>query len=227
MTKFLTILLVLYSRLFVAAQAPAFSFKNININEGLSQSSVVDIAVDQTGFLWFATQDGLNRFDGKDFLVFNKIFDDVTVPSGNRLGKIITGNNNDLWLITSGGKLEKMNLYDHSFESVSKITKDSVSIPAASCLYLDKKNQLWIGTETDGLYIYNLTDKKLIHYTTHENSLLQLNDNHIQSIFADKKNNYWILTKNGVTVLSSSLKNTKRCSNTCGFFSFCYLLQRC
>lgn len=210
MTKYLTIFLVLYSRLFVLAQAPAFSFKNININEGLSQSSVVDIAVDQTGFLWFATQDGLNRFDGKDFLVFNKIFDDVTVPTGNRLGKIITGNNNDLWLITSGGKLEKLNLYDHSFERVNKITKDSIPLPAASCLYLNKKNQLWIGTENDGLYVYTPADKQLTRYSARENSLIQLNDNHIQSIFADKENNYWVLTKNGVTFINPGLKEAKQ-----------------
>lgn len=210
MTKYLTIFLVLYSRLFVLAQAPAFSFKNININEGLSQSSVVDIAVDQTGFLWFATQDGLNRFDGKDFLVFNKIFDDVTVPTGNRLGKIITGNNNDLWLITSGGKLEKLNLYDHSFERVNKITKDSIPLPAASCLYLNKKNQLWIGTENEGLYVYIPADKQLTRYSARENSLIQLNDNHIQSIFADKENNYWVLTKNGVTFINPGLKEAKQ-----------------
>ena len=49
----------------------------------------MDIAVDRTGFLWFATQDGLNRYDRKDFLVFSKNFDDVTTRSGNRLGKII------------------------------------------------------------------------------------------------------------------------------------------
>lgn len=54
------------------AQSTSVSFRNININEGLSQSSVVDIAADHTGFLWFATQDGLNRFDGKEFLIFKK-----------------------------------------------------------------------------------------------------------------------------------------------------------
>ena len=107
MKKWLTIFLLLYGGVFASAQVLPVSFRNAGINDGLSQNSVVDIAVDQTGFLWLATQDGLNRFDGKDFLVFNKIFDDVTVPSGNKLGRIIRGNNNDLWMITSGGKLEK------------------------------------------------------------------------------------------------------------------------
>jgi ligand-binding sensor domain-containing protein len=140
LNKWLTIFLLLYGGLFVSAQPPVFSFRNIGIKDGLSHNSVVDIAVDQTGFLWLATQDGLNRFDGKDFLVFNKVFDDVTTPSGNKLGKIITGNNNDLWLITSGGKLEKLNLYDHSFETLNKITADSTLLPSVSCLHLSRAN---------------------------------------------------------------------------------------
>jgi ligand-binding sensor domain-containing protein/two-component sensor histidine kinase len=210
LNKWLTILLLLYGGSFVSAQAPPFSFRNIGINDGLSQNSVVDIAVDQTGFLWLATQDGLNRFDGKDFLVFNKIFDDVTVPSGNKLGKIITGNNNDLWMITSGGRLEKMNLYNHSFESLTKLTRDSIVLPPASSLYLSKNNELWIGTENNGLFVYALTGKSLKHYTAQLNSSFKLSDNHIQSIFTDSKNNYWLLTKNGVTVINPVLKETKQ-----------------
>ena len=45
-------------------------FKNISLDEGLSQSVVLDIVQDDLGFLWFATQDGLNRYDGYDFKVF-------------------------------------------------------------------------------------------------------------------------------------------------------------
>lgn len=156
------------------------------------------------------TQDGLNRFDGKDFLVFNKIFDDATVPCGNKLGKIITGTNNDLWMITSGGKLERLNLYNHSFETLSKLTKDSIQLPPASSLYINKNNELWIGTENDGLFVYQLADKSLLRYTAQQNSSNGLSNDHIQSIFADSKGDYWLLTKNGVTVINPGSKQTKQ-----------------
>ena len=210
MKKWLTIFLLLYGGVFASAQVLPVSFRNAGINDGLSQNSVVDIAVDQTGFLWLATQDGLNRFDGKDFLVFNKIFDDVTVPSGNKLGRIITGNNNDLWMITSGGKLEKLNLYNHSFETLNKLTRDSVSLPPASSLYINKNNELWIGTENDGLFVYRPVNKSLNRYTAKQDSPIRLSHNHIQSIFADSRNNYWLLTKNGITVINPALKEAKR-----------------
>jgi ligand-binding sensor domain-containing protein len=66
-------ILLLFLRLIRHAQS-SFSFRNISINEGLSQSSVVDIAEDPSGFLWLATQDGLNKYDGKDFHQFQKKF---------------------------------------------------------------------------------------------------------------------------------------------------------
>lgn len=43
------------------------SFRNLTVDEGLSQNSVVSIVQDSTGFMWFATQDGLNKYDGRNF----------------------------------------------------------------------------------------------------------------------------------------------------------------
>jgi ligand-binding sensor domain-containing protein/two-component sensor histidine kinase len=201
--KLIVILPLAVISLFLHAQT-GHLFRNININEGLSQSSVVSIALDNTGFLWFATQDGLNRYDGKEFLVFNKIFDDVTKPSGNQLGKVVAGQHNDLWLITSGGRLERFNLYNHSFSSLNKITKDSITLPAINCLYADSNGQLWIGTESAGLIKYSLGKGQVTWYKKQ-----QLTDEHIQSIFRDKEGFYWILTKNGINVFDSAAKQVK------------------
>lgn len=183
------------------AQSTSVSFRNININEGLSQSSVVDIAADHTGFLWFATQDGLNRFDGKEFLIFKKNFDDITTTSGSTTGKLAVGNHNDLWIITSGGKLERMNLYDQTMITLPML--NGVPLPPVSCIYPDE-DDLWIGTETQGLFIYNLTNKHLIHYTSDASSRVKLISNQIQEIFEDKQGRKWILTANGLTVFKNT-----------------------
>ncbi|MBC7829638.1 MAG: ATP-binding protein [Chitinophagaceae bacterium] len=195
------IILLFYgvSNLPARAQSGSVSFRNININEGLSQSSVVDIAADNAGFLWFATQDGLNRFDGKDFLVFKKNFDDITTTTGSTTGKLAVGNRNDLWIITSGGKLERMNLYDQTMIAVPML--NGIRLPPVSCIYPDDDN-LWIGTEMQGLFIYNLTTKNLLHYTTEADSPIKLNSNQIQEIFEDKQSRKWILTANGASVFN-------------------------
>jgi ligand-binding sensor domain-containing protein len=70
---FLTVTL-LFCRLFASAQYTNVYFNNVGINQGLSQSSVVDITFDSKGFAWLATQDGLNRYDGTEFLIADKNF---------------------------------------------------------------------------------------------------------------------------------------------------------
>ena len=144
------------------SQPNVISFRNININEGLSQSSVVDIASDNAGFIWLATQDGLNRYDGKEFLIFKKSFNDLTTSSSSTTGKLAVGSSNDLWIISSGGKLERMNLLDQSIMKVPML--NGIQLPPVSCILPDG-DLLWIGTEAKGLYIYNLKTKNLLHHS--------------------------------------------------------------
>lgn len=187
----------------VAAQ-PSFLFRNISINEGLSQSSVMSIAADSTGFLWFATQDGLNRYDGKEFLIFKKNFDDITTHTGSRLGKIVADGSERLWLITSNGRLEQFNLYNHSFRSINKLTKDSFALPRLSCLLHDRKGNLWMGTENEGIIAYDPGAGKITRYTSRPapSSLSIVNDS-INYLYEDSRENIWILTHDGITVFKN------------------------
>jgi ligand-binding sensor domain-containing protein/signal transduction histidine kinase len=199
----LTIFLVSLLPFTSLAQVKPFSFRNISIDQGLSQSSVVDIAIDRTGFVWMATQDGLNRFDGKDFITFTGNFDDITTPASNQLGKITLGENNKLWLITRGGKLEKMDLFTQA-ASVYKKLKDQ-SLPAANCVYQDSA-YLFIGTRNEGLWIYQQQHTQLLHLTQEGQN--RISSNEIREVFKDSRNQYWILTPNGINCFSSTLNPT-------------------
>lgn len=50
-----------------------FYFSNLNLKDGLSQISVLDILQDSKGYMWFATRNGLNRYDGKNFVIYKMI----------------------------------------------------------------------------------------------------------------------------------------------------------
>lgn len=199
MPKRLLISFVLLMQLPVWGQSVPFSFRNMSINEGLSQSSVVDIATDDAGFLWLATQDGLNRYDGRELVIFKKNFDDITTTTGSRLGKIVNGLNNTLWLITSGGRIEMLNLYNETFTPIRTIGPDSIVLPPVSCLYHESNNTLWIGTENNGLYQFNpVTNKVVDHYDfTHVDDPQRS----IQYIFKDSHHNIWVLTNSGYSML--------------------------
>jgi ligand-binding sensor domain-containing protein/signal transduction histidine kinase len=199
MVRWLIILFFFFTPFYSIGQRSSFSFRNISINEGLSQSSVVDITTDGKGFTWFATQDGLNRYDGREFVIFRKNFDDITTPNGSRLGKVIYDDSDELWLLTSGGRLEKLNVYNETFTPVKKIGSDSILLPAVSSFRKDSRGNLWIGTEAEGLYICYNPKRKVVRYKAGSSGLA---GNNIEQIFEDSYKNNWVLTDKGITLFS-------------------------
>ncbi|PKA84243.1 ligand-binding sensor domain-containing protein [Ulvibacter sp. MAR_2010_11] len=121
------------------------SFSQLSVNEGLSQNSVVSIAQDSTGYLWFATQDGLNKYNGKEFTYYEKLFEDVTRENFSKLGKVYVDQKNDLYIITKNGILEKHHRATDSFIQIKRFLNPS-------SLFMDTHHNLWIGTYGNGLY---------------------------------------------------------------------------
>tara|TARA_R110002049_G_scaffold308770_1_gene514007 strand:+ start:21473 stop:25357 length:3885 start_codon:yes stop_codon:yes gene_type:complete len=121
-----------------------FAFKTLTINDGLSQNSVISIAQDSIGYLWLATQDGLNKYDGRHFTHYDKQFEDITRGTFSKLGKIYIDKQNRLWIITHSGILE---LYQSKTDDFKHI-KLPYSI---SSIFQDTKLNLYIGTNNNGL----------------------------------------------------------------------------
>jgi ligand-binding sensor domain-containing protein len=180
------------------AQQKDYAFKNVTIREGLSQNSVVDVEQDATGFIWFARQDGLNRFDGSEFLVFPNFFDDITTPEHTQLGKLAAFGN-ELWMVTRGGSLEVLNFLTHKTKKISQLGAEPVEIPPVSDLFFDKEGNLWIGTLEDGLYFYNSKENKVKIYGEPV-----LSDKRIRTVYQDHAGNLWVLTKSGVNKINSN-----------------------
>lgn len=199
--QYFFLLFLLLSSIPAVSQQPNIAFKNITINEGLSQNSVVDIAEDTSGFMWFATQDGLNRYDGQNFLKFPAAFDDITTPHGAELGKI-TANGHELWLVTKGGKLSVFDLYTLKFRPFIPPGKEEEPLPPVSDVLVDENRNVWIGTLNDGLYHLSYKENKLTKYKPEPEDLRGGLSNRIRSIFEDSEKNIWVLTDEGVTRIS-------------------------
>ena len=130
----------------LSAQSSYIRFKRLTINDGLSLSSVYCIYQDQKGFMWFGTEDGLNRYDGKNFTVYR------ADPYGNKgvshkwTEIIIEDRQGHLWLGSRGG-LSRFNpeneLFTHYFNNGknSGLTNDTITT-----LVEDENGNIWIGT---------------------------------------------------------------------------------
>ncbi|SRX56075.1 hybrid sensor histidine kinase/response regulator transcription factor [Aequorivita sp. CIP111184] len=121
------------------------AFRELTVAHGLSQNSVVSIKQDSTGFMWFATQDGLNKYDGRDFTHYDIQFEDVTRPTYSKLGKIYLSKSGQLWIVSNSGKLQKYNQENENFETV-------LNISPISTLIQNKDSDYYLGTYEEGIY---------------------------------------------------------------------------
>ena len=129
------------------------SFRQLSVNDGLSQNSAVSVTQDQEGFLWIATQEGLNRYDGRDFVVFERKFLDVTEPTRLLLGKVYADSKNRVWIIPESSIPE---LFDRKIEQFLPIE----GITSATSIIEDPQGKIWFGTLSGQLYFWNEEIKK-------------------------------------------------------------------
>ena len=113
-TKILFIFFILSE--FNIAGARNIRFEHLGLNEGLSQTSVLCILQDRQGFLWFGTEDGLNKYDGYKFDVYRHNPDDKNSLSNNYVWSIYEDAEGSLWIGTRGG----LNKFDRKAEKFTR-----------------------------------------------------------------------------------------------------------
>jgi ligand-binding sensor domain-containing protein len=94
---------------------PGFSqvtqrFERLSTVSGLSQSTIYKIIQDRRGFLWFATADGLNRYDGHSFVIYRHDPGDANTLSGSDISTLLEDQEGNLWVAARSSGLNKINL---------------------------------------------------------------------------------------------------------------------
>jgi signal transduction histidine kinase/ligand-binding sensor domain-containing protein/DNA-binding response OmpR family regulator len=195
------ILLFSYFLLFnsVVGQVLKPSFRHFSTNEGLSQGHVTAILKDKQGFMWFATYEGLNKFDGYRFFIYKHSSDDSLSLNNNIVNDILEDNAGTLWVATATG-LDRLNRekdnFTHFFPSHLLLNVHDI--------FQDSKKRIWLGT-TEGLYLINSNGRYRVfrHDETNKNSL---SDDVIDRITEDKDGKLWIGTKNGLNKFDPETK---------------------
>ena len=188
-------------------------FTNITVKEGLSQGSVYSILKDKDGYMWFGTNDGLNRFDGYNYTVIKSSDKDETTPHPGIIGSIVEDNYGYLWIGTSSG-LSRLNKKTLKVERIDADVNDPKKTSSKHIwdLYIDSSDNLWVGTE-NGLNKYDFKTGEFKKYFSEENNLNTISGNYITSIMEGKKGEIWLGTKEGVSILDEKTDKVTRVSN--------------
>jgi len=174
-------------------------FERITIREGLSQSSVRGILQDKKGFMWFATVDGLNRYDGYTFKISKPEAGNANSISSPFLRDILQDENGFIWIATNG---EGLNRYDPETETFIHYKNDprnprSLSFNYVWCLALGRDGRLWLGTDGGGLNCMNPATDSFTVYAHKPGDETSLSHQHILSVCEDGDGKIWAGTRGG------------------------------
>jgi two-component system sensor histidine kinase ChiS len=185
-----------------ARSQEAVMFQHHTVNQGLSQGSVVCILQDSQGFMWFGTQDGLNRFDGYEFTVFKHSPADTTSLNDSFVITIAEDSTGTLWVGTLN-KPNMLNRFNRMTETFSHVPSDSVDLSGARVgsafsSYEDPSGVRWSGKIGSGVTRLDRRTGRTTVFKHDPSDPASLLDDRVYSVYGDRTRTVWIGTREGL-----------------------------
>ncbi len=173
-------------------------FGRLTTEDGLSSDQAWHVAQDNHGFMWFATANGLNRYDGSSVKVYRHDPDDPYSLGHNIVRAMIKDQSGDLWLGTWGGGLNQYDPAKDAFIRYQHNPDDpsSLSNNAARAVYADRTGTVWVGTHA-GLNKLDREKKQFTRYLHDPDDPNSLSHDFIWSILEDSAGVLWVGTEEG------------------------------
>ena len=196
----------------LSAQDEQPFFKHLMVEDGLSNNWVKAILKDKDGFMWFGTFNGLNRYDGNNFKVFQA--SETTNLGDNIIESLEEDGEGNLWVGTFSGGLHRFNRKTETFTRYQHDPDkpESISGNRIYAVYLDQKSQLWIGTNA-GLDRYDAKQNSFVHFAHNSGDTKSLTPGLVSSIYQDHQGRLWIGTEGGLNMYNPSANNFTRYSH--------------
>ncbi len=194
----ITILIFLSSPSGSQAQGPDIKFDHISVQQGLSDGIVLSVHQDSKGFMWFGTQDGLNRYDGYNFTVYRHDDDNPHSLSNSFILTIYEDLSGVLWIGGWGG-LDRFDWEKEQFINYHHDPDDPHSLGGnkVRTIYEDSSGALWIGTEEGGLNRFDRETEQFVRYRHDPDDPNSLSHNHVRSVYEDQSGALWVGTYGG------------------------------
>jgi diguanylate cyclase (GGDEF)-like protein len=183
----------------VLAQEKNIRFDRLSSDHGLSQADVYAVHQDHHGFMWFGTQDGLNRFDGYEFTHYRH--DPILAESisNSFVYSILEDGEGDLWVGTMGGGLNRWDRSENTFSHFRFDASDptSLSNDRIRVLHLAPDGRIWVGTDGGGLDIFDPESGSFFRFFHDPAQPRSLANDKIRAIYSDRDGGLWIGTDGG------------------------------
>jgi ligand-binding sensor domain-containing protein len=184
----------------LAGMDHAYRFLNLSRDHGLAQAAVNDLIQDPDGFLWVATPDGLNRFDGHTFRLFSNDLENPNGMVGKSIWCLEIDAQGRLWYGTEGSGFgyfdaETETFTNHRFDPAQPQALDVYEVTR---LLAHPDGTMWIATSAHGILNFNPRDNSLISYSTSSPERYQLPSNETWDLALDAAGSIWAGTSEGL-----------------------------
>lgn len=184
---------------FLLMNAFAVRFERVSILDGLSNGLVNSIIQDKKGFIWIATEDGLNRYDGYQFTVFRPQKSNQSSISSNICKVVYEDSEGYLWIGTVGGGLNRFDPRTEQFVCYKNISKQKSSLSDNNVysIFEDHNKTLWVGTFGGGLNKFDKKTGQFKRYDYHASNLRGISGNAVRAITEDRQGLLWLAVDEG------------------------------
>jgi signal transduction histidine kinase/ligand-binding sensor domain-containing protein/CheY-like chemotaxis protein len=175
-------------------------FEHLTMRDGLSQSTVMSILQDSQGFLWLATESGLDRYDGYSIREYRRERGNENGLASDYVWKIAEDARGDLWLATIGGGVARWDRRNDNFQQFRHNPSDphSIASDAIRTLHIDTQGQVWAATERHGLDVLDPQTGRARHFHHIEGNPRSLLADSVFAMYTDRAGHLWIGTDKGL-----------------------------
>ena len=176
-----------------AAHARPIRFEQLSLEQGLSQSTVMRVLQDSRGYVWLATEDGLNRYDGLSFSVFRQERADAASLPSSLVWDLDEDAAGDLWIGTSAG------LATWQRRSGAIVRHPLFAQQGVRAVRFDPRAaRLWVGTRDRGLCVLDPASSGLERHTHDPTKAGSLADDRVYALLVDAQHRLWVGTEAGL-----------------------------
>ncbi len=205
--KIITLLVLIISNCFLndLKSQPECHFEHYSTDDGLPQYTIMDLLQDKKGFMWFATWNGLSKFNGYKFVNYKVRPGDSYVMKSNRIEQINEDKYGRIWLRTYVGEAHCFNPYSEKFWGM-QLVKGYENYPfQLSQIQIKPSGIVWLLSEKKGCIA--VTDSLFnIQIYNQENG--RLKGKAVYSVLEETNGNTWLLTDNGLCQIQKGKAQT-------------------